>query len=145
VVVLRTFSKAYGLAAVRAGYAVAPKEVVAGLDRVRAPFNLSSLAQAAALAALDDRAHLAKAVALNQRERKRVTQALQALGLSVAPSQANFLHVTLSRQSRPVYESLLERGVIVRPLVSDERALRISIGLEPENDRLLASLREVIA
>ncbi len=145
-VVLRTFSKAHGLAALRAGYAVASEAMVGYLDRVRAPFNVGTLAQVAALASLDDAEHLARYIALNQRERVRVSAALSAHGLSVAPSQANFLCVGLGRPAAPVYERLLRAGVIVRPFGPPlEKHLRISIGLPAENDRLLAALPQALA
>lgn len=145
-VVLRTFSKAHGLAALRAGYAVANAEIVGYLDRVRAPFNVGSLAQAAALASLDDPEHMARYVTLNRSERTRVSAALTAVGLSVAPSQANFLCVGLGRPAAPVYQKLLRQGVIVRPFGTPlDRHLRISIGLPAENDRLLAVLPQALA
>ncbi|HEX7479784.1 MAG TPA: histidinol-phosphate transaminase [Polyangiales bacterium] len=145
-VVLRTFSKAHGLAALRVGYAVASQEIVSYLDRVRAPFNVGSLAQAAALASLDDAAYVARYVELNRSERGRVSAALQGMGLSVAPSQANFVCVGLGQPSFAVYDKLLRQGVIVRPFGAPlDRHLRISIGLPAENDRLLAALPHALA
>jgi histidinol-phosphate aminotransferase len=145
-VVLRTFSKAHGLAALRVGYAVTSAEIVGYLDRVRAPFNVGSLAQAAALASLDDAEHMARYVALNRSERTRVSTALTALGLVVAPSQANFVCVGLGQPAQRVYDKLLRQGVIVRPFGAPlDRHLRISIGLPAENDRLLAALPQALA
>jgi histidinol-phosphate aminotransferase len=143
-IVLRTFSKAYGLAAARVGYAVAPAELIADLERVRTAFNVSSLAQAGALAALDDQTHLNELVALNRRERARLGAALADLPLAVAPSQTNFLFVELQREAVPVYEALLRKGVITRTLGGLPRHLRISVGLPDENTRLLHALREVL-
>lgn len=144
-VVLRTFSKAYGLASLRAGYAVAPVELVSALERVRLPFNLNGVAQAAALAALDDEAHLSKVVSCNRSERARLSAALSELGFRVAPSQANFLCAELpSSDARTMFEALLQKGVIVRPMGGMPRQLRTSVGLPEENDRLTAALRELL-
>jgi histidinol-phosphate aminotransferase len=144
-VVLRTFSKAYGLASLRAGYAVAPVELVSAIGRVRLPFNLNGVAQAAALAALDDDEHLSKVVSSNRSERARLGAALAELGFRVAPSQANFLCAELpSSDSRTIYEALLRKGVIVRPMGGMPQHLRISVGLPEENDRLTRALRELL-
>jgi histidinol-phosphate aminotransferase len=143
-IVLRTFSKAYGLAAARVGYALAARELIADLERGKIPFNVSSTAQAGALAALDDETHVRRSVELNQVERAALAQALSGLGLGVAPSQTNFLFVELPTDAAPVYESLLRRGVIVRTLSGLPRHLRISVGLPNENAKLLTALREVL-
>jgi histidinol-phosphate aminotransferase len=143
--VLRTFSKIYGLAAFRVGYAVGPRNLIDYMNRVRAPFNVSTMAQAAATAALDDDAHVRAARSLNQTERARVSAALEARGLWVAPSQANFILVDVKRPARAVYDSLLRKGVIVRPFASLPTSLRVTIGTERENDRFLAALAEVLA
>jgi histidinol-phosphate aminotransferase len=144
-IVLRTFSKAYALAGLRVGYAIAPHELVAHLRAMHVPFNVNSLGQTAALAALDDRAHLQRTLELNARERARVAAGLKRLGLYVAPSQTNFLLVALAHESAAVYRALLERGVIVGlpgpPLLQH---LRISLGLPEENDRLLLALAQVL-
>lgn len=144
-IVLRTFSKAYGLAAFRVGYGVAPARLVSYLERVRAPFNVSAIALAAAEAALTDRAHLERYVAHNARERARVATSLSALGLTVAPSQANFLLVGAGRSGRTLSDQLLRRGVIVRampPPIDD--CVRITIGSTAENDRLIATVAALI-
>lgn len=144
-IVLRTFSKAYGLAAFRVGYGIAPAKLVSYLERVRAPFNVSTIALAAAEAALADRDHLDRYVAHNARERARVAQALAGLGLTVAPSQANFLLVSAARDGRTLADELLRRGVIVRampPPIHD--CVRITIGSTDENDRLIATLSALI-
>ncbi len=145
-VVCRTFSKAYGLAGLRAGYALSSPTVADLLNRVRQPFNLNSLALVAAEAALADQAHMATSVALNDRERTRLAQACTARGLRVLPSQANFLAIDFGRDAKPVHQGLLEQGVIVRPMASYGLAnfLRVSIGTERENDRFLAALETVL-
>ncbi|MFT3922455.1 MAG: histidinol-phosphate transaminase [Myxococcales bacterium] len=144
-IVLRTFSKAYGLAALRVGYGLARAKVVDYLDRVRAPFNVSAAGLAAAQAALEDREHVARYVELNRGERERVRQGLTRLGLKPAPSQANFVLVDMGRSGREMYEALLREGVIVRPMGPPIGSfLRISIGLPAENDRMLASLERLL-
>lgn len=144
-IVLRTFSKIYGLAAFRVGYAVGPKGLIDYMNRVRAPFNVSTLAQAAAAAALDDVEHVQRAHTLNQKERTRVTEALSKRGLSVTPSQANFVLVDVKRPARAVYDALLKKGVIVRPFASLPTSLRVTLGTERENDRFLVALGEVLS
>lgn len=142
--VLRTFSKVYGLAAARVGYAVGPRELIADLERGKIPFNVGTAAQAGALAALDDEAHVTRSVESNRRGRAELAAALAELGLHVAPSQANFLFVELPTSADRVYEALLRRGVIVRTLSGLPRHLRISIGLPDDNVKLLSALREVL-
>jgi histidinol-phosphate aminotransferase len=145
-IVLRTFSKAYGLAGLRVGYAVAPAAMISYMLRVRVPFNANTLAQVGALAALDDVEHLRQAMQLNAAERARVSAALAGIGLYVAPSQTNFVCVYVERPASAVYQALLQRGVIVRPFGPPlHRHLRISIGLPAENDRFLQSLPEALA
>jgi len=146
-VLFRTFSKAYGLAGLRIGYALSSPEMADLLNRVRQPFNNNSLALVAAEAALDDQDYVAQAVALNRRERLRLTQRLQALGLTVLPSQANFLAIGFGRDAAPIHRALLERGVILRPIASYAlpQFLRVSLGLESENERFLAALQEILA
>jgi histidinol-phosphate aminotransferase len=145
-IVLRTFSKAYGLASLRAGFAVGPAELLADLDRVRIPFNLNGVVQAAALAALGDHEHLQRVVEVNREQRARLSAELPRLGLRVAPSQANFLCVQLpaGRPANAMYQALLHKGVIVRPFGAMSRHLRVSVGLAEENSRLLSALRELL-
>jgi histidinol-phosphate aminotransferase len=142
--VLRTFSKIYGLAALRVGYAVGPAVLIDYLNRVRAPFNVGTLAQLAAQAALDDTAHVERSRQNNASERARVSAELRGLGLAVAPSQANFVWVDVARPGREIYERLLPKGVIVRAFGPSVTALRITIGTPPENDRMLSALSEVL-
>jgi histidinol-phosphate aminotransferase len=146
-VVFRTFSKSYGLASLRAGYALSSPELADLLNRVRQPFNNNSLALLAAEVALDDQDFVAASVELNNRERDRLTEAVRAMGLKVLPSQANFLAIDFGRDAKPVHQGLLERGVIVRPLASYDmpRFLRVSIGTEAENDRFLDALKGAIS
>ena len=147
-IVTRTFSKAYGLAGLRVGYALSHPQVADLLNRVRQPFNVNSPAQAAAVAGLEDQAFIEAAVALNATERGRMAAACAGLGLAVLPSAANFICVEVGPRAAEIYEGLLRRGVIVRPVGGGyqlPRHLRISIGLTKENDRCLGALTELKA
>lgn len=144
-IVLRTFSKAYGLAGFRVGYGIGPGELIGFMNRLRAPFNVSVPSQEAARAALSDQTHLTQVISLNHRERGRVTAQLGQLASRVYPSQANFLLADFERPASEIYEALLAQGVIVRPIPGLERSLRVTLGTEAENDRFLAALREVLA
>ncbi|HEX4894816.1 MAG TPA: histidinol-phosphate transaminase [Solimonas sp.] len=146
-VVFRTFSKAYGLAGLRAGYALSSAGLADLLNRVRQPFNNNSLALLAAEAALDDQEHVRAAVALNAAERERLTAELRAMGLTVLPSQANFLAIGFGRDAKAINQGLLEQGVILRPIASYAlpQFLRVSLGTREQNDRFLRALRTVLA
>ena len=147
VLVLRTFSKIHGLAGLRVGYGIGPVEIVELLERVRMPFNVNAAAQVAALASLDDPAHLEASRALVREQEPRLRRGLQDLGLQVAPSEANFLFVDLGRDAGQMFQALLRKGVIVRPMgpYGFSTHVRATIGLPHENDRFLAALREVLA
>lgn len=143
--VTRTFSKAHGLAGLRVGYALCSAVIAELLNRVRHPFNVNSLAQAAAAAALADPAHVKRAVELNARERSRLAEALHRLGLRVLPSAANFLCVEIGSQADAANEALLRAGIITRPLAGYAlpHFLRVSLGTVEENDRLVAALDQL--
>ncbi len=145
-VVTRTFSKIHGLAGLRIGYAVAPAEMAAYIHRVRAPFNVSGIAQEAALGALEDSAHVERSKALAREGKAWLRPRLQALGLSCPESQGNFVFVGVERDAGEVFQALLRKGVIVRPLAGYgfPRHVRITVGLPEENERLMAALREVL-
>ncbi len=145
-IVSRTFSKAYGLAGLRVGYMVANPELIGVLNRVREPFNCNSLALAAAEAALDDEAYLTEAVELNRREMARYEAFFRQHGLRYVPSRGNFITLDLQRDAAAVYEALLREGVIVRPIAGYglPTCLRISIGLEQENQRCMDALAKVL-
>ncbi|WP_305857283.1 histidinol-phosphate transaminase [Balneatrix alpica] len=146
-VVTRTFSKAYGLASLRVGYAVSHPQVADILNRVRQPFNVDSLALAAAVAALADKDYLAKGVALNTAGMQQFEQGFAKLGLDHIPSVGNFVCVNVGKEAAPVYQALLREGVIVRPVANYGMPtyLRISIGLPEENQRCLDALAKVLA
>lgn len=141
-IVLRTFSKIYGLAGLRIGYGLTTPEIADYLNRVRPPFNTNSLAQQAALAALEDEQHVTQSRALNQQEMAIVRAGLETLGLQPLPSETNFLYVDVREDGRKVFEALLREGVIVRHLHG--RMLRITIGLPDENRRFLQAMKKVL-
>jgi histidinol-phosphate aminotransferase len=144
-IVLRTFSKIYGLAGLRIGYGVADPRLVGLMNRLRAPFNVNSLAQVAAIAALDDPQHLDDTRAMNRAGMGYLEEELRRLGLEFVPSVANFLLVRVGDVA-DVYEQLLRRGVIVRPVgvYGYPEHVRITIGTRPQNERLVAALRETL-
>jgi histidinol-phosphate aminotransferase len=144
-IVTRTFSKAYGLAGLRVGFAVSHPEIADYLNRVRQPFNVNSLALLAAEAALDDVSHLQKSVASNATGMKQYQTALAEMHLDYIPSAGNFISVRVG-QAADVYEQLLRRGIIVRPVANYgmPEYLRISIGSEAENERCLAALGNIL-
>jgi histidinol-phosphate aminotransferase len=145
VVTLRTFSKLYGLAGLRIGYAVAPAGIVEALGRVRQPFNVNALALVAAHAALDDHEHVARTLAVNREGMAFLTAAFERLGLPWVPSAANFVLVRVGQGSR-TYDALLREGVIVRPMdgYGFPDHLRVSVGLAEENARCIRALEAVI-
>lgn len=145
-VVTRTFSKAQGLAGLRVGYGLSHPALADLLNRVRMPFNVSIPAQVAALAALQDQEHVQASVRLNAEQMKRLMDGLARLGLTWLPSAGNFLCVEVGPRAGEVYEGLLRRGVIVRPVGGGyglPTFLRFSIGLPQEIDRLLRALTEL--
>ena len=146
-VVTRTFSKIYGLAGLRVGYGVARPGLVEVLGRVRPPFNVGVPALAAAEAALEDGAFLERSRRLNREGLARLAAAFDAMGLSHIPSTGNFITFALDRDGLEVYEALLRRGVIVRPVANYDlpRHLRVTVGTAEENERFLRALREVLA
>lgn len=147
VVSLRTFSKIHALAGLRVGYGVAPVEVVEALNRIRPPFNVNRLAQAAALAALADDEHLRQSQTVNAKERNRLTEAMGAMGLRVLPSQANFLFVELDVEGSAVFQALAEKGIFVREGApfGRPRAIRVTVGTPEQNERFLEALQSALA
>ncbi len=147
VIALRTFSKIYGLSGLRVGYGIAPVGVINDLNRVREPFNVNAMAQAAALAALDDDSHLQKSRSLVTQARKQLTAGLAELGLKPVPDQANFCFVDVKKDSKGVFQAMLEKGVIVRTgdIFGFPTFIRVTYGTEEQNDRFLKTLSEVLA
>ncbi len=145
-IICRTFSKAYGLAGLRVGFAVSHTEVADLLNRIRQPFNVNNLALAAAVAALGDDDYLQRARDINAAGMQQFEKGFQALGLDYIPSKGNFICVDVGREAEPVYEDLLREGVIVRPVAGYglPNHLRISIGLQQDNAICLAALQKVL-
>lgn len=145
--VSRTFSKAYGLAALRVGYALSSAQIADVLNRVRQPFNVNSLALAAACAALDDADYLAQSRQLNDAGMAQLEAGLRELGLSWIPSKGNFIAVDFGRDTAAINQALLRAGVIVRPVAGYgmPNFLRVSIGLPAENARFLEALAKVLS
>ncbi len=144
-IISRTFSKAYGLAGLRVGYALANAQVTDMLNRVRQPFNVNSVAQAAAVAAFRDVAFVKKTYKLNQRGMLQLTEGLTKLGLEYIPSYGNFISFRIGGATA-MYRRLLELGVIVRPIANYDMPdwLRVSIGLESENAKFLTALTQAM-
>ena len=143
VVVMRTFSKIYGLAGLRAGYGVGPADIIDYMNRVRQPFNMNTLAQAAALAALDDTEHIEKSLENNRDGLKYLSGEFSAMGLECVPTEANFFLVKVGDGGK-VYDGLLKRGVIVRPMAGYGLGeyIRVTVGLPAENRRLIDTFKE---
>ena len=146
VIVLRTFSKASSLAGLRVGYGIADADAIALMNRIRQPFNVNSLAQVAALAALDDEGHILECVRMIDAGRHFLYDEFDSLGIKYVPSRANFILVDVGRSAADVYQKLLHQGVIVRPMTpfGMETALRVSIGTPEENRKLVKALRTVL-
>ena len=146
VVSLRTFSKIYGLAGLRVGYGVASEEIIKFLEKVRQPFNVNSLAQVAALAALDDQGHVEKSVKINNDGLAYLYGGLDGMALSYVKSHANFLLIDMKGDGVKVYQDLMREGVIVRPMgIYDlKNYLRITVGLPEENKRFIEALKSVM-
>ncbi|MBX3333377.1 MAG: histidinol-phosphate transaminase [Nitrospira sp.] len=141
-IVLRTFSKIYGLAGLRIGYGVSTSEIIGFLNRVRPPFNANSLAQKAALAALGDDEHVAKSRTINVAGMEQLEQGLRALGMTPIPSETNFLYFDAKRDGRSVFDALLREGIIVRHI--EGTMIRVTIGLTDENDAFLRAFKKVL-
>jgi histidinol-phosphate aminotransferase len=142
VIVLRTFSKIYGLAGLRIGYGISTPEINNFLNRVRPPFNANSLAQRAALAALGDDEHVARSRTVNAAGMEQLGNGLKALGVAPVPSEANFLYFDVKRDGRQVFEALLREGIIVRHI--EGTMLRVTVGQVEENTAFLQALRKVL-
>lgn len=144
-VITRTFSKGYGLAGLRVGYSISHPDIADLLNRIREPFNVNTMALVAATAALQDKEHLAKVVALNHAGMQQITQALKSLGISYIPSIGNFLSIDVGQGSE-IYQKLLYQGVITRPVDAYRmpRHLRVSIGSEAENHKFISALQKVL-
>ncbi len=143
IIILRTFSKIYGLAGLRIGYGISQKEIITELNKVRAPFNTNSLAQSAALGALEDTEHVQKSSTVNEEGKTFLYRELSHLGIEYVPTEANFMYlITGNMQAGEVFDKLLKKGVIVRPLGDD--TIRLTIGLPEENRKFITALKEIM-
>ena len=147
VLILRTFSKVYGLAGMRIGFAIGHPELLAAMNKLRTPFNTSGVAQAAALAAVDDREHVERCITTNASERKRLSEGLTELGLHPVNSETNFIFMEVGPDAKAISDELLHAGVIVRPLawMGFPEAIRISVGTAEENEKCLRAMEPVMA
>lgn len=145
-IVTRTFSKAFGLAGLRVGYALSQPAVAGLLNRVRQTFNVNSIALAAAAAALADTGHLQKTIAVNRDGMRQLITGLAQLPVTVTPSRGNFVLIDCRRPALPVYETMLREGVIVRPVGSYQlpQHLRLTIGTQAQNQRMLSALEQAL-
>jgi histidinol-phosphate aminotransferase len=147
-VVTRTFSKAYGLAGLRVGYGIARPEIAGLMNRARSPFNVNTIAQAAALAAWNDTEHVQASVAVNESGKKQLYAGLEQLRIPYIPTQANFILIDISpKTSLDIFDSLLRKGVIVRAGagLGYPNHIRVTIGTKDQNERFLGALSEVLA
>ena len=146
VIVLRTFSKIYGLAGLRIGYGIANREIISMLNRVREPFNVNLLSQEAAVAALRDEAHLRQSKEIILEGKAYLYQAFERLNLEYIPSEANFIFVDLKLDSKVVFKALLREGVIVRTgdIFDHPTYIRVTIGTPDQNKRFITSLEKIL-
>lgn len=145
-IILRTFSKLYGLAALRLGYGISSPAIISALGRIREPFNVNSLAQHAGMAALDDEEHIANSLRLNRSGKDYLYQALAGLGLNYTPTEANFIFVDTGQDARQVFQGMLKKGVIIRScdVFGCPTAIRVTIGTAEQNMRFIAALQSVL-
>lgn len=147
VILLRTFSKIYALAGLRIGYGIARPELIGYLEQVRQPFNVNSVAQAGAIASLEDAEHVTRSRKLNSEGKQYFYKEFDRLGLPYAPSEANFVWVDLKKDSREAFKELLKRGVIIRTgdIFGMPTHARVTIGTSEENTRFISALEEVLS
>ena len=144
VLVLRTFSKVYGMAGMRVGYGLADADLIHCLNQVRSPFNTSSIAQVAAQAALDDHVHVRRSIESNRIGYEFLTRELVSLGVKFVPSVTNFILVDTGRDCMQDFFRLMQEGVIVRPMRGNgfPTAFRLTIGTQQENERFIAAFKK---
>lgn len=145
-VVTQTFSKVYALAGLRIGYSISNPEIADILNRVRQPFNTNLLAQAAAIASLQDDEHVAQSVLMNNAGKAFLQQAFEAMGLDYLPTMGNFISVNVRQDGMSLYQKLLEQGVIVRPVANYDMPeyLRVTIGTKQQNERFIETLKKCL-
>ena len=145
--VLRTFSKSYGLAGLRIGYGIGRADLLNEMNKIRGPFNTSGVAQAAALAALDDVEHVRRSVESNRAGLTQLAAGLEKLGIKPVPSVANFILIDFGFDADPLAAEMMKLGVIVRPMrwMGFPNAIRVSVGTQAENEKFLHALAELHA
>lgn len=146
IVIMKTFSKIYGLAGLRIGYALVPQVLVDAANRIRAPYNVNAISQAAAVAALRDTEHVRKSRAVNAQGKRYLYNAFAELGLTYIPTQGNFILIDCQRDAAPIAQYMLGAGVIVRPVrgYGLPHHLRISIGTQDQNECMISALRQAL-
>jgi histidinol-phosphate aminotransferase len=146
VITLRTFSKIYGLAGLRVGYGISRPDIIEVMNKVRQPFNVSSVAQAAARASLRDKDHVARSVKMNREGREYLYAELRRMGLDFVPSETNFILVHLDRPGSEVMSQMFKERVIVRSMIGYEfpNSIRVTVGTPEQNKRLISSLEKVL-
>ncbi|MEO5358144.1 MAG: histidinol-phosphate transaminase [Nitrospirae bacterium YQR-1] len=142
ILILRTFSKIHGLAGLRIGYGIAAPEIINEMNKVREPFNTNTLAQAAAVAALADKAHVARSVTANEDGKQFLYNELSKMSVNFTKTETNFLYIDLKKDAKEVYKKMLQKGMIVRPM--GESSLRVTIGLQVENEAFVRIFKEVM-
>lgn len=141
ILILRTFSKIYGLAGLRIGYGIARKDITQEMNKLRPPFNTNSLAQNAAIHALKDETHVRYSRETNEQGKRYLYREFKSLNIKYVPTEANFIYILLERDSNVFYNEMLRQGVIVRPVGPEE--IRVTIGLPEENERFIKALNKV--
>jgi len=146
-IVLRTFSKIYGLAALRVGYGLTTPDIAQAVEMITEPFNVNSLAQVGALAAVDDNEHVNQSKAVNETGKKYLYGALEKMGLYYVPTEANFIFLDTGKNSQEVFKSMLLKGVIIRTgdIFGYPTYIRVTIGSQAENERFVTALTEALA
>jgi len=146
ILILRTFSKAFGLAGVRGGYAAGPKDIVSGLMMARTSFNMNLVSQAGCMAAIDDDEFVAKTHEHTIKELEFLREGLKDLPVTVPPSQTNFLLIDTEKDAKWLFEELQKRAIIIRPMggYGMPKAIRVNVGLHEDNVRFLAEFKELI-
>lgn len=146
IVIMKTFSKIYGLAGLRVGYALAPEALVDAANRIRAPYNVNAIAQAAAAAALSDTDHVRKSRKVNEEGKQYLYKAFTEMGVVYIPTQGNFILIDCQRDAGVIAQNMLQSGVIARPVKGYglPHHLRISIGAQDQNERLITALRQAL-
>ncbi|OGF68327.1 MAG: hypothetical protein A2Y62_10285 [Candidatus Fischerbacteria bacterium RBG_13_37_8] len=146
IIILRTFSKIYGLAGIRLGYGIAKPEIIANLMKLRISFNVNRVSQTAGIAAIDDDEHVQRGIRLNEAGKEYLYDAYNKLGLYYVPTFANFIFVDFLKDSQIIFEELQRKGIIARTIkeYGFPNALRITIGTEKQNKHLIATLKNIL-